>query len=257
MISTAYSGTGALKTDFTRTGKRSNAGLLQDGVNSLMRYMKNNYFDGPRQVRLQYTCLLVRLLRLCLGCLRHLYWFMDAWERRGVIDLRVARPQASCNTFGKSSDFVVLSRLETRVADAIRCVVLSVHDLRRDDPASNIRYVYCRRMSKYQLMNAVEGYSLFYYFLIWIVILSLAVIFIIAHGIDYVAWPRLNPPSAVLYYDGPGFRSGRHGRGLSTSQAFGKLLGDKAGVADWVSSRRKRAFSRVSEIELGAKKRAD
>ena len=51
MISTAYSGTGALKTDFTRTGKRTKAGLLQDGVNSVMRYMKNNYFDGPRQVR--------------------------------------------------------------------------------------------------------------------------------------------------------------------------------------------------------------
>lgn len=49
-ISCAYSGTGALKTDFTRTGKRGFKGLLQDGVNSVMRYMKNNYFDGTRQV---------------------------------------------------------------------------------------------------------------------------------------------------------------------------------------------------------------
>ncbi len=49
VISKAYSGTGALKTDFTRTGKRSKEGALQDGVNSVTRYIKNNYFDGARQ----------------------------------------------------------------------------------------------------------------------------------------------------------------------------------------------------------------
>lgn len=51
-ISVAYSGTGALKTDFTRTGKRSRDGVLQDGKNSIMRYLKNNFFDGTRQVSL-------------------------------------------------------------------------------------------------------------------------------------------------------------------------------------------------------------
>ncbi|XP_044746313.1 phosphatidylinositol-3-phosphatase SAC1-A [Coccinella septempunctata] len=49
VISTQYSGTGALKTDFTRTGKRTKMGLIQDGVNSLMRYYKNNFTDGFRQ----------------------------------------------------------------------------------------------------------------------------------------------------------------------------------------------------------------
>ncbi|MGC7380955.1 hypothetical protein AB5N33_22555, partial [Xanthomonas citri pv. citri] len=49
VISKAYSGTGALKTDFTRTGKRSVEGALQDGLNSLTRYVKNNFFDGSRQ----------------------------------------------------------------------------------------------------------------------------------------------------------------------------------------------------------------
>jgi hypothetical protein len=48
-ISIAYSGTGALKTDFTRTGKRTRLGNLMDGKNSVIRYFKNNYFDGPRQ----------------------------------------------------------------------------------------------------------------------------------------------------------------------------------------------------------------
>lgn len=50
VISTQYSGTGALKTDFTRLGKRTKSGLLRDGVNSLVRYYKNNLADGFRQV---------------------------------------------------------------------------------------------------------------------------------------------------------------------------------------------------------------
>uniref|UniRef100_A0A452TGI1 Phosphatidylinositol-3-phosphatase SAC1 n=1 Tax=Ursus maritimus TaxID=29073 RepID=A0A452TGI1_URSMA len=44
-----YAGTGALKTDFTRTGKRTQLGLLMDGWNSLIRYYKNNFSDGFRQ----------------------------------------------------------------------------------------------------------------------------------------------------------------------------------------------------------------
>lgn len=44
-----YAGTGALKTDFTRTGKRTQWGLLMDGWNSLVRYYKNNFSDGFRQ----------------------------------------------------------------------------------------------------------------------------------------------------------------------------------------------------------------
>ena len=49
-ISSAYAGTGALKSDYTRTGKRTKEGALQDGYKSVMRYVKNNFFDGDRQV---------------------------------------------------------------------------------------------------------------------------------------------------------------------------------------------------------------
>ncbi|KAI5297974.1 hypothetical protein KEM56_004399 [Ascosphaera pollenicola] len=48
-VSKTYSGTGALKTDFTRTGERTRAGMLQDGRNSITRYFKNNFLDGMRQ----------------------------------------------------------------------------------------------------------------------------------------------------------------------------------------------------------------
>lgn len=48
-VSRSYSGTGALKTDFTRTGERTRAGMAQDLNNSITRYVKNNFGDGPRQ----------------------------------------------------------------------------------------------------------------------------------------------------------------------------------------------------------------
>lgn len=54
LISIQYSGTGALKTDFTRTGKRTIQGALQDGINSMTRYFKNNLSDGFRQVNFTY-----------------------------------------------------------------------------------------------------------------------------------------------------------------------------------------------------------
>lgn len=49
MLAEQYTGTRALKTDYTRTGKRGIAGLLKDGLNSCIRYVYNNFQDGFRQ----------------------------------------------------------------------------------------------------------------------------------------------------------------------------------------------------------------
>lgn len=48
-IARQYSGTGAMKSKFTRTGKRDLAGLLDDGKKSLTRYFLNNFRDGTKQ----------------------------------------------------------------------------------------------------------------------------------------------------------------------------------------------------------------
>ena len=45
-ISILYTGTPALKTDFTRTGKRTWKGALDDGKNAIQRYYINNFCDG-------------------------------------------------------------------------------------------------------------------------------------------------------------------------------------------------------------------
>ncbi|PHJ22303.1 sac1 phosphoinositide phosphatase, partial [Cystoisospora suis] len=48
-LSLLYSGTPALKTDFTRTGIRTRWGALSDARNSVIRYLLNNFFDGYKQ----------------------------------------------------------------------------------------------------------------------------------------------------------------------------------------------------------------
>ena len=49
IMSLRYTGTGALKTDFTRTGKRSMKGAMADGMKSATRLMHKNFRDHQRQ----------------------------------------------------------------------------------------------------------------------------------------------------------------------------------------------------------------
>ena len=48
-VSVVYSGSGALNTDYTRTGTRTKPGMVQDGVRSALRYIYQNFLDGRRQ----------------------------------------------------------------------------------------------------------------------------------------------------------------------------------------------------------------
>ena len=48
-ISNQYTGTGAQKTDITRVGKRTIRGRIDDGINAITRYYKNNFTDGDMQ----------------------------------------------------------------------------------------------------------------------------------------------------------------------------------------------------------------
>ncbi|KAL4421843.1 hypothetical protein ABPG77_001325 [Micractinium sp. CCAP 211/92] len=48
-VSRQYAGTGAMKSAFTRTGRRDIWGLLDDGAKSLTRYYLNNFEDGHKQ----------------------------------------------------------------------------------------------------------------------------------------------------------------------------------------------------------------
>ncbi|PRP89541.1 hypothetical protein PROFUN_00805 [Planoprotostelium fungivorum] len=51
VMSEQYTGTGALKNDFTRTGKRSVKGMATDGLNSMKRYINKTFqYDEQRQM---------------------------------------------------------------------------------------------------------------------------------------------------------------------------------------------------------------
>ena len=85
--------------------------------------------------------------------------------------------------------------------------------------------------------------------MLWFMLLSVALIFMLLHGIDYVAWPRLNPPTDIIYYSGPGYRSGHNGKGLS-----GKSMPSME-KSTWRPGVRR---VKVEEVELGTvKKRVD
>nr|VWP01399.1 1,3-beta-glucanosyltransferase (EC [Ganoderma boninense] len=205
-ISIAYSGTGALKTDFTRTGKRTRQGLLEDGWNSAVRYLKNNFFDGARQDAFD----------LMTGA-----W----WPRRGwnpatlVVDRRPLIIRAP--------PYMLFFAL------FMTCAGLTLPRTSADKILG--------------WLGPRADYSLFYYFLLWITLVVVSTAFIFIHGIDYVNWPRLLPPTDIIYYEGPGFRSAHHGKGLALP-ALEKAV--SAGVSE--KEHRRARSKKLDEIEMGS-----
>lgn len=53
-ISRAYAGTSALKGDYTRTGRRDLGGILNDGMNSVMRMYSSTFSDYFSQACIDY-----------------------------------------------------------------------------------------------------------------------------------------------------------------------------------------------------------
>jgi len=200
-ISNAYAGSAALKSDYTRTNKRTRKGAFDDGVKSVVRYLKNNYFDGPRQ---------------------------DAYDL--VSGNWVPKKNPAASMFLVSDARPIITRAVPVVAYFSLFMVLAGLTLPR-----------------------TSDYSLVYYFLFWFTLLSAALVYIFVHGIDYVSWPRLLPPTDVIYYNGPGIRSGHHGKGIKGPLGY-------SGVKERVKwlGRGNLTKSKVDEIELGdLKKRVD
>ncbi|KAI0308011.1 SacI homology domain-containing protein [Multifurca ochricompacta] len=201
LISKAYAGTGALKTDFTRTGKRTRQGALDDFKKSAFRYLRNNHFDGARQDAYD----------LMTG----------AWIPRK----------------GPSSALFLIAETRPLILRAVPYI---------------LSFSLFMILAGLTLPRASD-YSLVYYFALWVTLVVLSTTFILIHGIDYVAWPRLLPLTDVIHYDGPGYRSSHHGTGFGLD--FGKL---KSGAnAQWTTRGIRRSDKQMEEIELGAKRHVD
>lgn len=170
VISKAYSGTGALKTDFTRTGKRSKEGALQDGLNSVTRYVKNNFFDGARQDAYDL--------------------FTGAWEpSKGL-----PHPDQRA-LLVRAMPWIFLFALSMLFAS----LVLPRHTVAAVAGTDAAEMVH-------------KGSSHRSFFTLWLVVAVGSFHFMTSRGLDYVAWPTLNRPDDIIFYDGPGFKSGVHGR---------------------------------------------
>ncbi|KAI9930967.1 hypothetical protein ASPWEDRAFT_124494 [Aspergillus wentii DTO 134E9] len=147
VVSKSYSGTGALKTDFTRTGQRTRAGMVQDLSNSITRYLRNNFMDGPRQDGFDV------FLGTYLPPDSTLGSFQLFFDRRPIII------QSIPYIFAASIFMILVSMLTKRLPD-----------------------------------STVWPLRLFVIF--WIAVCAWCGRFILAHGMLYVNWPKLNTPSA-------------------------------------------------------------
>jgi hypothetical protein len=80
--------------------------------------------------------------------------------------------------------------------------------------------------------------------------------FIFVHGIQYVSWPRLISLTDIIYYNGPGYRSARHGMGVGLLARSFEML-QSAGARLISAGEYRRGGGRMEEIEMGTKKRVD
>lgn len=207
LISRAYAGSGALKTDFTRTNRRTKMGLVEDGYKSVMRYIRNNYFDGARQDGFDLVT--------------------GAWTPR-------------------KNPITAVSLL----ADTRPLIIRSVPYV-----ASFSLFMICAGLT----LPRTSDYSLLYYFTLWFMIAALSIIFIVLHGIEYVSWPRLIPPTDIIHYKGPGFRSAHHGKGFIGPWGQKFAVPRKAMAANGVvhGGRKRAPTNYMEEIEKGTKSRVD
>lgn len=100
------------------------------------------------------------------------------------------------------------------------------------------------------LLTMTIDYSLSYWFALWTSLLVLALGFVLAHGVAYVSWPRLNSLTDLIEYNGPGYKATKRGRGLGILDGPGLRQANINVMAKRVSTK---------EIEMGLleKKRVD
>ncbi|RAK80626.1 putative phosphoinositide phosphatase (Sac1) [Aspergillus fijiensis CBS 313.89] len=147
VVSKSYSGTGALKTDFTRTGERTRAGMLQDLNNSITRYVRNNFLDGPRQDGFD----------VFLGA------YLPPDSTLGSLQLFLDRRP------------LIIQSIPYIFAAGVFMILVSTFTRRLPD-------------------STVWPLRLFVIF--WLVVSAWCARFILAHGMLYVNWPKLNTPAA-------------------------------------------------------------
>ncbi|KNZ61879.1 hypothetical protein VP01_1345g2 [Puccinia sorghi] len=207
-VSKSYSGTPALKTDFTRLGIRTKKGAFDDGVNSVMRYIKNNFLDGPRQdsYDLFTGAWVPPTSDSQAGSLRtgHDEQLFKGPYDRPLIQLVSSYLQSS---FGLELLEVLTSFVQVMLGVVIFFLIF-------------ISATFTKKRS-WKLA------------IISLVILSIITRYMMAHGMEFVNQPRLQSSKTnatrqrIVGYNGPSsrcFESSRHGRTRINFELFDKFV---------------------------------
>jgi hypothetical protein len=131
--------------------------------------------------------------------------------------------------------------------DALHTLVCGVHDTGGLDTPAQLRFVlsftfiWPRNFLKF--VPCHTDYSLTYYFVFWLSIVTATFTYIRIHGVEYVSWPRLNRLDDVIYYDGPGFRSHKAPKHPNYTDAANRARLSRP--------------HRIEEVEMGSKKRTE
>jgi phosphatidylinositol 4-phosphatase len=198
VVSNSYSGTGALKTDFTRTGNRTRAGMAQDLNNSITRYVRNNFLDGPRQDGFD----------VFLGA------YLPASSGAGTaLRFRDARP-------------LLVRAIPYLLGACLFVIMLAL-------------------LSRHPATAAIWPLRIF--LLLCAAVAAWSVRFIVAHGMLYVNWPKLNTPAFGVEGYSEALAKARK------DQVIGQFIEVVGGVG--ARERRKReSLSRVGYMEEGKKR---
>lgn len=187
------------------TGKRSKEGALQDGVNSVIRYIKNNYLDGPRQDAYD----------LVTGAWIPRKGEEQSWKDARPAIVRVVRLAGSAR-----------ARLKTPHADLTAprrrpsscCLLSSRCSLSALLRALSAVSLGCFRrdfqldLTRVSLAPSEYLISSRQFTLLAVVVFGVSTHYILTRGSDYVSKPKLVLLDDVFNYSGKGYESGRRGR---------------------------------------------
>ncbi|KJH42474.1 hypothetical protein DICVIV_11532 [Dictyocaulus viviparus] len=160
-----YAGTGALKADFTRLGRRTYTGALNDGINAITRYFRNNFADGYRQVGL------LDFSMLPLYALFFRQDAMDVFLGNFVIDIHNLPSSLEATLISLDQNGIALLAACFAMAMTVLCILVAVPSLAR-----LIR------------INFSENFPAT---LFWLAVFLVCMMFIFLNGEEFVNVPKL------------------------------------------------------------------
>ncbi|CAH7669007.1 SacI homology domain-domain-containing protein, partial [Phakopsora pachyrhizi] len=201
-VSKAYSGTGALKTDFTRFGIRSKQGALNDLLNSCMWYVKNKFLDGPRQDSYDLVT--------------------GSWNPKGNWDGDGRNEHEKRSLEGDKKQRFEGDRPKGRAKRVFDRDEFQMRLLRNN----LIHQIVLFAFVIYLFVFILSTFSQRQLMKVWIgslAVLLVLSVYMLVHSREFINLPKLNTREVIIKYNGPGYQSSKNGTGLRGHQSYTSL----------------------------------